>query len=165
MQNKQGKTIIVALDRNNAIGNKQGLLFHLSGDLRRFKALTTGNTIIMGRKTFESLPKGALPNRRNIVVSRNPGFSAPGAETAPSVEAALALAENDPKVFFIGGGQIYKAALPLADTLELTLIDAAAADADTYFPEIDMTRWQKVAESEPETESNPAYRFVTLKRK
>lgn len=165
MQNNQEKTIIVALDRNNAIGNKQGLLFHLSGDLRRFKALTTGNTIIMGRKTFESLPKGALPNRRNIVVSRNPGFLAAGAEVAPSIEAALALAEGDSKVFFIGGGQIYKAALPLADTLELTLIDAAAPDADTYFPEIDMTRWQKVAESDPETESNPTYRFVTLKRK
>ena len=96
----------------------------MSADLQRFKALTTGHTIVMGRRTFDSLPKGALPNRRNIVITRNPQFSAPGVEVALSVEDAFRMAESDGEVFVIGGEQIYRATLPFASRLYLTEIDA-----------------------------------------
>jgi len=165
MQNKSQISIIVAIDRNNAIGNKNGLLFHISDDLRRFKRLTTGNTVIMGRRTFESLPKGALPNRRNVVVSRTAGFTAPGAEVAPSLEEALSIAAGDPRIFIIGGGSVYEAALPLADVLEITQIDATAKEADTYFPMIDPELWETTEATQWNTGHDPGYRFVTMHRK
>ena len=116
-------TIIVAITAGKgAIGRKGDMIYHISDDLRRFKALTTGHTIVMGRRTFESLPKGALPDRRNIVITRNADFTAPAVETAFSLEEALKMAEADGEVFVIGGGQIYAQALPLADKLEITLI-------------------------------------------
>ncbi|MDE6276878.1 MAG: dihydrofolate reductase, partial [Muribaculaceae bacterium] len=106
-------SIIVAIDRGGAIGRSGDLLYHIREDLRHFKALTVGNTVVMGRKTFESLPKGALPDRRNIVVTRNAQFSAPDIETAPSLEKALEMAADGPgETFIIGGGKIYARALP-----------------------------------------------------
>ena len=108
-------SIIAAIDRNNAIGRNGQLLCHLPADLKHFKELTSGHTIIMGRVTFDSLPKGALPNRRNIVVTRNPNFKAEGVETALSVEDALWMSRDDSEVFVIGGGQIYRETLPLSD--------------------------------------------------
>lgn len=129
--------IIVAVTRDMAIGRGGDLLYHISDDLKRFKSLTMGCPIIMGRKTFESFPKGALPGRRNIVVTRNSDYSAPSVETAPSVGEALAMCADAPEVYIIGGGEIYRQALPLADRLELTLIDAECPDADTRFPHID----------------------------
>lgn len=139
-------SIIAAITSDRAaIGRRGDLLFHISEDLRHFKELTTGHTVVMGRNTFESLPKGALPNRRNIVVTRNPDFCADGVETAPSPEAALQLAATTPErtVFIIGGGEIYRAFLPHADVLDLTMIDAPTpADADTFFPDIDPSQWQ-----------------------
>lgn len=150
--------IIVAIDRRGAIGRGGDLLFYIKDDLRRFKALTMGNTLVMGRRTFESLPKGALPGRRNIVVSRNAAYTAPGIEVAPSLEAALALAADGPgDTFVIGGGQIYAQALAKADVLELTVVDAEADAPDTYFPAIplDDYRVEKIERGE-------GYSFVTL---
>lgn len=129
--------IIAAIDRNRAIGFGGDMVYHLSADLKRFKALTLGYPVVMGRRTFESLPKGALPGRRNIVITRNAAYSAPNIETAPSLEAALALCSDAEKTFIIGGGEIYSQALPLADVLDLTEIDDAAPDADTFFPPFD----------------------------
>jgi dihydrofolate reductase len=161
--------IIVAVGTDRAIGRKGDLAFHISADLKRFKALTTGHTVIMGRKTFESLPKGALPNRRNIVVSRNAATAFPGTETVLSIEAALQMAREagETEAFIIGGAQIYSQSLPMADRLELTQIDAAAPDADAFFPEINANEWQ-VSEESPLTldeKSGLRYRFQTLLRK
>ncbi len=153
--------LIVAIDRKGAIGRKGELLYHISADLRRFKALTTGHTVVMGRRTFESLPQGALPNRRNIVVSRQSGYTAPGVEVAHSLEAALAMAGDE--AFVIGGAEVYRRALSKADTLYLTVIDAEASDADTYFPSIPL---EEFAVTEVDTHSGePPYRFITLKRR
>ena len=105
-------SIIAAVDRRMAIGFENKLLFWLPNDLKRFKALTTGNTIVMGRKTFESLPKGALPNRRNVVLSSNPAAECPGAEVFPSLEAALQSCKEDEHVYIIGGASVYHQALP-----------------------------------------------------
>lgn len=128
-------SIIVAIDRNRAIGNAGDQLFYIREDLRHFKELTLGHPVIMGRKTFEALPRGPLPGRRNIVITRNADFRPDGAETAPSLEAAIALcADNTDEAFIIGGSQIYTLAMPLATDLYITEIDAAAPAADTFFP-------------------------------
>ena len=160
-------TIISALDRNGGIGYKNRLLFHLRADLQRFKALTTGHTIIMGRRTFESLPKGALPNRRNIVLSRQEGAAFAGAEVFPSLEAALAACGADEQVFVIGGYSVYRDALPLADRLALTEVDAAAEHVDTYFPAFDTAEWQLAArESFPaDAQNEQPYAFTDYVRK
>lgn len=159
--------IIVATDKNLAIGNQNKLLFWLPNDLKRFKELTTGNTIIMGRNTFLSLPKGALPNRRNIVLSTRKDASFPGAETFSSLEEAINNCSEEEKVFIIGGASVYKQALPLADVLCITEIDAEAPEADTYFPAIDPTIWkEKSRESHTADEKHPCpYAFVEYVRK
>lgn len=150
-------TIIAAVCRNGAIGRGGDLLHHISDDLRRFKALTMGHPIIMGRKTFESFPKGALPGRRNIVISRREDYAPAGAEVYASPEAALEACGDSGEVFIIGGGEIYRRFMPLADKLMLTEIDDAPADADTFFPPVtlppaDVTDWLG---------ANPRYRFAT----
>lgn len=154
--------IIVATDKNMAIGYQNKLLFWLPNDLKRFKELTTGNTIIMGRNTFLSLPKGALPNRRNIVLSTRKDASFPGAETYASLEEAIKACKEDEKIYIIGGASVYKQALPLADVLCITEIDAEAPEADTYFPTIDPTIWKENSrESHPTDEKhNYPYAFV-----
>ena len=159
--------IIVATDKNLAIGNQNKLLFWLPNDLKRFKELTTGNTIIMGRNTFLSLPKGALPNRRNIVLSTRKDASFPGAETFSSLEEAINNCSEEEKVFIIGGASVYKQALTLADVLCITEIDAEAPEADTYFPAIDPTLWkEKSRESHSADEKHPCpYAFVEYVRK
>ena len=129
-------SIIVAIAKNRAIGFENKLLYWLPNDLKRFKALTTGHTIIMGRKTFESLPKGALPNRRNIVLSRQ-DIEFPGAERFDSLEAALSACRADEEVYIIGGASVYQEALPIANKLCITHIDDTPAQADAFFPEID----------------------------
>lgn len=152
--------IIVAIDRKGAIGKNGDLLFHLRDDLRRFKAITMGNTLVMGRKTFESLPGGALPGRRNIVITRSEDFSAPGVETAKSPDEALAMAAAGPgDTFIIGGGQIYAATLPLADVLDLTVVDREATEADTFFPVIDLDAYRITA-----LDRRDGFSFVTLTR-
>lgn len=159
-------SIIVAVDRNRAIGFENKLLFWLPNDLKRFKALTTGNTIIMGRKTFESLPKGALPNRRNIVLSSNPATLCPGAECFSSLEEALQHCREDEKIYIIGGESVYRQALPLANELCLTEIDEAAPQADAYFPAVDATIWhEKSREVHPSDEKHLcSYAFVDYVR-
>lgn len=159
-------TIIVAVARGGAIGRRGDLLFHISDDLKRFKALTMGSPIIMGRKTFESFPKGPLPGRRNIVITRNSDYSRDGIETASSLDEAISMCAGSEKAFVIGGGEVYRQAIDRADTIELTEIDADVADADTFFPEIDNNVWHRVTESETMTDprSGAPYRFVTLKR-
>ncbi len=160
-------SIIAAIDKNRGIGYQNKLLFWLPDDLKRFKNLTTGNTIIMGRKTFESLPKGALPNRRNIVLSSQKDLSCPGAEVFPSLEEALANCRPDEHIYIIGGASVYRQALPLADALCLTEVDAEAAQVDVYFPEIALTVWQeKSRESHPIDEKHPCpYAFVDYIRR
>ena len=135
--------IIAAIDKNNALGFQNRLLFYLPDDLKRFKALTTGHTVVMGRKTFDSLPKGALPNRRNIVLSRSTRLELPGAEVYASLEEALLHCADDEQVFIMGGASVYKQAMPLADRLYMTEIDAEAAEADVYFPAIDHELWHE----------------------
>lgn len=159
--------IIAAVDRNMGIGYENKLLFWLPNDLKRFKALTTGNTIIMGRKTFESLPKGALPNRRNIVLSSHTAVDFPGAEVYSSLEEALKNCEANDQVYIIGGASVYRQALPLADVLCLTEIDAEAPQVDVYFPDVDMNIWQeKSRESHPVDEKHPcSYAFVDYIRR
>lgn len=152
--------IIVDIDRKGAIGKNGDLLFHLRDDLRRFKAITMGNTLVMGRKTFDSLPGGALPGRRNIVITRSEDFSAPGVETAKSPDEALAMAAAGPgDTFIIGGGQIYAATLPLADVLDLTVVDREAPEADTFFPVIDLDAYRITA-----LDRRDGFFFVTLTR-
>lgn len=159
-------TIIAAVAHDGAIGRNGDLAFHISADLKRFKALTTGHTVVMGRRTFESLPKGALPNRRNIVVTRNAAYGAPGIETAASLDEALAMAAGD-EIFIIGGGEIYRQAIGMADRLELTEIDADCQGADTFFPTVDPAQWQPVSATEPDTDprTGTPYRFATYTRR
>ena len=159
--------IIVATDRNMAIGYQNKLLFWLPNDLKRFKELTTGNTIIMGRNTFLSLPKGALPNRRNIVLSTRKDASFPGTETYSSLEEAIKACKEDEKIYIIGGASVYKQALPLADVLCITEIDAEAPAADTHFPTIDPSIWKENSrESHPTDEKHAhPYAFVEYIRR
>lgn len=160
-------SIIVAVDRHMAIGFQNKLLFWLPADLKRFKALTTGNTIVMGRKTFESLPKGALPNRRNLVLSSNPKAECPGAEVFTSLEEALKHCREDENIYIIGGESVYRQAISMADELCLTEIDATAQQADAFFPTVDANVWQeKSREAHPSDEKHLcSYAFVDYVRK
>ena len=134
-------SIIAAVAKNRAIGYQNKLIYWLPNDLKRFKALTTGHTIIMGRNTFLSLPKGALPNRRNIVLSRSSKVF-PGCDVYPSLEEALAHCAKDEDIYIIGGASVYKQALAVADRLCLTEIDDTPAEADTFFPSYE-DDWQE----------------------
>lgn len=160
-------SIIVAIAQNGAIGYKGDLIYHLSADLRRFKELTTGNTVIMGRKTYESLPKGALPNRRNIVLTRQKELSFPDTEIYSSLDEALSHCSPNEKVYILGGAQVYTQALGMADELEITLINDTPAQADTFFPEFGSGRsWHLVSrEDHDPDEKNPfPYSFLTYRR-
>ena len=133
--------IIAAVAENRAIGFENKLLYWLPDDLKRFKALTTGHTIIMGRKTFESLPKGALPNRRNIVLSRNI-TELPGCEVFPSLSAALEKCGEEEEVYIIGGSTVYAEGIAIASRLCLTEIHDTPSSADAFFP--DYSAWREV---------------------
>ena len=134
-------SIIVAIAKNNAIGKENRLLWHLSDDLKRFRKLTDGHTLIMGRNTFLSLPNGALPNRRHIVISDIPGESFKGCEMARSIQEAIELAGEQDECFIIGGGMVYSQFLPVAGKLYLTQVDQSF-EADTFFPEINFRQWK-----------------------
>ncbi len=159
--------IICALTRNRAIGHRGGLLYYLPADLRHFKQLTTGHTVVMGRKTFESLPKGALPNRRNVVITHQADYAAPGIEVFHSLPEALAACQGDADVYIIGGASLYEAALPLADRLCLTHIEAEPAEADTYFPPYEAADWVLESEEahEPDERNLQPYRFAFYRRR
>lgn len=149
-------SIIAAVAKNRAIGYKNKLLYWLPNDLKRFKALTTGHTIIMGRKTFESLPKGALPNRRNVVLSRSEK-EFPGCEVFPSLKEALKHCQPDEDVFIIGGASVYSQAMTVADRLCLTEIDDTPAEADAFFPYDD---WNVAEREEHDVDEKHAYRYA-----
>ncbi len=132
-------TMIAAAGENNALGKDNDLVWHLPDDFKRFKELTTGHHIIMGRKTFESFPK-PLPNRVHVVITRNPNYKPEGAVVVNSMKEALEIAKDDPKPFIIGGGEIYKMGMEYADRIELTRVHGTF-EADTFFPEIDPEIW------------------------
>ena len=159
--------IIVAVAKNGAIGFNNELLYRLPNDLKRFKTLTTGHTVIMGRKTFESLPKGALPNRRNIVLSRQVGLHYENAECYSSLEDALMQCDYWEDVFIIGGAELYKQTLDMASRIYLTLIDDIPAVADSFFPEWSVADWKEVSREEHPADDKHAhaYAFVDLVRK
>ena len=158
-------TLIAAVASNGVIGIDNRLPWRLPADLKHFKALTMGHAVIMGRKTWESLPANfrPLPGRRNIVVTRDGGYSASGATVAASLPAAISAAGND-EAFVIGGAELYAAALPLADRLELTEIDASF-EGDTWFPVIDPDRWRQAARETHRDESGFDYAFVSYARR
>lgn len=155
----QNICIIAALSRSRAIGFRNRLLYWLPNDLKHFKALTTGNTVIMGRKTFESLPKGALPHRRNIVLTRQGNMTCAGAETFPSLEEALRHCQETENVFIIGGASVYQEALPLANHLCLTWIDDDSKEADAFFPEIDGSIWKETGREAHQADEKHLYPY------
>lgn len=171
-------SIIACISKaNRAIGYQNRLLYHIKSDMTRFRELTTGHVIIMGRKTYESLPNGALPNRCNIVVSKS-RKELPNCEVYASLEEALTAVTNktrrdkaerdntiiDKEYFIIGGESIYAQALPLADKLYLTLVNQEPSHADTFFPAINPEEWE-VAEKEMRNENDLSFTFLTLYRK
>ena len=159
-------TIIAAIAENNAIGQNGKLLYWLPADLKRFKALTTGHTIIMGRKTFDSLPKGALPNRRNIVLTRS-AKEFPGAESFSSLKTALASCSTDEEAYIIGGASVYAEALPLADRLCLTEVHDTPKEADAFFPDFNKEEWTVAFKEEHESDEKHAqsYTFIDYVKK
>ena len=154
-------SIIAALDENNAIGKNNDLLCYISADLKRFKALTTGHTILMGRKTFESLPKGALPNRRNVVLTRNSNFKCENCEIVHTINEAFNICMEAENVFIIGGAQIYNLFIEHADRLFLTRIHNKF-EADTYFPEFDLSKWNIENKEEFEMDEKNKFKFLFI---
>ncbi|GBU06819.1 dihydrofolate reductase [Bacteroidales bacterium] len=136
---------IVAIGKNNEIGYKNDLLWRLPKDLKRFKEITTGHSILMGRKTYESLPKGALPNRKNIILTRDARYIAENCTVYTSLHDMIK-EENEDEIFIIGGGEIYKLTLPLSNKLYLTTVEASFENADTFFPAIDFSQWSLISE-------------------
>lgn len=157
-------TIIAAIGNNGELGKDNDLIWHLPNDLKRFKKVTSGHDVIMGRKTFESLGK-ALPNRRNFIISRNPEYRAEGCMVVTSLEEALKATE-DPSPFILGGAEIYRQAILIADMLDLTLIDASF-EADAFFPEIDASIWKETIREDFKADEQHRYNysFVTYKKK
>ncbi|MGB4400114.1 MAG: dihydrofolate reductase [Daejeonella sp.] len=157
-------SLIVAVDENNGIGKDNKLPWHLPADLKHFKNLTTGHPIIMGRKTFESIGK-ALPNRLNIVVSRQSSYTAEGATVVSSLEEAMGLCDESEEAFIIGGAQIFEHSFSYADILYLTVIHHQF-DADTFFPKVDKETWKEVESTThaPDEKNLYSYTFIKYKR-
>ncbi len=164
-QEKQNVTMIVAAGENDAIGKDNKLIWHLRDDLKRFKTLTSGHHIIMGRKTFESFPK-PLPNRIHIVITRQDNYKVPeGVIVVNSLDAALEASKKDDQPFIIGGGEIYKQAMSIANTIELTRVHENF-EADTFFPKIDTSIWKETSNTFHDKDENHKYEFsfLTYKR-
>jgi dihydrofolate reductase len=157
-------SIVVAISENNAIGKNNQLLWHLSADLKHFKEITSGHTIIMGRKTYDSIGK-PLPNRRNIVISRNTDLILPGVEVVGSVHEALALCTSEKEVFMIGGAEIYKQSLPITQKIYLTTVHQTF-EADAFFPDLKTTEWKETEKEQHQVDekNNLPYTFSTLER-
>ncbi|HEV8331485.1 MAG TPA: type 3 dihydrofolate reductase [Steroidobacteraceae bacterium] len=157
-------SIIVAISENSVIGSDNRLPWHLPDDLKRFKALSLGKPIVMGRRTFDSIGR-PLPGRTNIVVSRQPGLAIEGTVVAPSLDAALAAAGTAPEVVIIGGAEIFRQALPRTDVIHLTRVHARVA-GDVVFPELDPGKWQETAVEHHAADERHqyAFTFVTLQR-
>jgi dihydrofolate reductase len=157
-------SIVVATDEHGGIGLEGRLPWHLPNDLKRFKALTMGKPIVMGRRTFDSIGR-ALPGRTNIVVSRQPGLCIEGCIVVRSLEAALEAAGGEEETCVIGGAEIYRLSLPLAETLHVTRVHATVG-ADTFFPAVDAAEWEEISREECPADDRHAYpySFVTLRR-
>jgi len=156
-------TLVVARAENGVIGRDGGLPWHLSDDLKHFKAVTMGTPMVMGRKTFESLPR-LLPGRRHIVLTRDPAWRADGAEIATDMASAVELA-GEPRLSVIGGAEIFRLFLSLADRIELTEVHARP-EGDTFLPAFDPAHWQPLGrEAHPARNGQPAFSFITLGRK
>ncbi|HEX2140459.1 MAG TPA: dihydrofolate reductase [Woeseiaceae bacterium] len=157
-------TMVVAASANNVIGRQGTLPWHLPEDLRRFRQLTWGKPLLMGRRTFEAIGR-PLPGRRNIVISRQPGLEIEGCEVVATVDEALDLVADLPEVMVIGGGEIYRALLPRTDCIEMTRVHMEL-EGDTFFPELDPGEWRVVAsEEQPPGEGRPVgFTFETLER-
>ena len=153
-------TIIVAASENNVIGNNNKLIWHLSDDLKRFKNLTKGHYVIMGRKTFESMPR-ALPNRTNVIITRKENYIAENAIVTNSLESALKIASDDAQPFIIGGGEIYNIALNISDRIELTRVHNNF-EGDTTFPEIDKEEWIESNRVEKKKDETHSYDFTFI---
>lgn len=158
--------LIAAIARNGVIGKDNSLLWSIPEDMAHFKALTAGSAVLMGRKTWESLPERfrPLPGRRNIVISRQAGYVAPGAEVAPTPEKGIAIASTAEKLFIIGGAEIYALTLPLADRLELTEVDLAP-EGDAWFPEITTEHWETTTSRPAVSASGVAICFKSMRRR
>ena len=156
-------SIVVAIAQNNAIGKDNQLLWHLPKDLKHFKEITSGHTIIMGRKTYESVGK-PLPNRRNIIITRQ-NITIDGCEVVNSMDEALKLCAGEDEVFIVGGAEIYKQALALTDRIYLTIVHQEF-DGDTYFPEIKEDEWTETKREDHQADDRHAipYSFITLER-
>ncbi len=149
-------SFVVAVAQNGVIGREGGLPWHISSDLKRFKEITMGKPVVMGRKTWESLPRKPLPGRRNIVITQQKGYVAEGADIADSPAAALLMVPDAAEVAVIGGGEIYRQFWPLVDRLYLTEVDLAV-EGDTYFPSVDPAEWREVSrEIHPKGEKHSA---------
>ncbi len=158
-------SIIVAIAENFAIGKNNDLLFHLPNDLKHFKEITTGKTIIMGRNTLLSLPKWPLPNRRHIVVTDKPDDVFPGCEIVFSIDEAIEKVKDEAEAFIIGGGMIYRQFFPLAERLYLTVVHQPF-DADVYFPEVIYSEWNEISREDFYDEKNGfEYSYLNLERK
>ncbi len=158
-------SIIVAIAQNFAIGKNNDLLFHLPNDLKHFKDITSGYTIIMGRNTLLSLPKWPLPNRRHIVITDKSDDVFEGCETVSSIEEAIEKVKDEKEAFIIGGGMIYKQFYPLAGKLYLTIVHKDF-DADVYFPEVNYEEWEELSREDFHDEKNEFdYSYINLERK
>lgn len=140
-------SIIVAIAQNKAIGINNQLLWHIPSDLKRFKQITLGHPVIMGKKTYESLPKKPLPGRRNVVLTDDPSDSFSGCTTVFSMDEIFSLLDQEEEVFVIGGASVYKQFLPLADKLYLTMVHKDFT-GDVFFPEIDFTQWEQISKED-----------------
>src|SRR3989344_4986634 len=150
-------SLIAAIGKNNELGKNNTLLWHMPEDMKYFREITRGHAVIMGRKTFESLPGGPLPKRRNMVITRDKTYLRHGVDVVHSLEEAIALfKESSDEIFVIGGGEIYKQAMQYADKLYITHVDAEEKDADTFFPEIIPILWNEISRKEHKAdEKNP----------
>jgi len=156
-------TLVLAMADNGVIGNKGGLPWRIPEDLRRFKEITLGKPCIMGRKTWESLPRKPLPGRANIVVTRDGNFADDGAIVVHSLEEAITLTHDAPEVAIIGGAELFKKAIPLANRVDLTEVHAAV-EGDTRMPAFDRAVWKERAREDHVTADGLRYSFVTLER-
>lgn len=152
-------SIIVATSKNNVIGRDGGIPWHLSADLKRFKALTTGHPIVMGRRTFESIGR-PLPGRRNIIITRSVNNIIEGCDVVKSVEDLLNDASLDGEVFIIGGGEIYRQFLPYAKKVYLTEVETEIADGDTFFPELNLMEWMEVGRESHEADEKNDFNYA-----
>lgn len=153
-------SIIVAIAENYAIGKKGDLLCHLPADLKHFKEITSGKTVLMGERTFYSLPKHPLPNRRNIVLTDVQGKTFEGAEAVYSLDELCAKVQGEEEAFVIGGGMVYRQMMPLADKLYITHIHHSWDDADTFFPEIKEDEWKLISSEEHKADEKNPYDFT-----